>query len=79
MSFEVPFPFENLPALVTLKRLDVTDAVNSRLVQLYFTLCHKLPAADIARVLGVRMLWSWRRRRSSVARSVRRVVMSADR
>ena len=76
MSFKVPFPFENLPALVTLKRLDVTDTVNSRLVQLYFTLCHKLPAADIARVLGVRVFRWWR---SAVILSVRRAVVSADR
>ena len=57
-------------------------AMNSPYMYLVVVLSFKFPAANLALVSGVRMLWSrprrWRRR-SGVALSMRRVVVSADR
>ena len=52
------------------------SAMNSFQMQIQTALLCKLPAANLALVSGVRMLWS---RRSGVALSMRRVVVSADR
>ena len=66
-------------AKATLKRLDVTNTVNCSHVQTHAACLRKLLAANLTRVLGVRMLWSWRPRRFHVTFSVRCVVVSADR
>ena len=76
---KVTFPLKSLRADVTQKSLDVTNTVHSSRVQTHALPLCELPTANVTRVLGVRMLWSWRRRRSGVARKVRRVVVSADR
>ena len=54
------------------------SAMNSCQMSTQITLVTKLLAANLALVSSVRMLWS-RRRRSGVALSMRRVVVSADR
>ena len=79
VSRQIAFLFKSFRADVALKILYVTNTVNSSHVQTHVAGVRELPAANITRVLGVRMLWSWRRRRSAVALSVRRVVVSADR
>ena len=55
------------------------SAMNSSQMFTQVTHLCELPAANLALVSVVRMLWSWRRRRSGVALSMRRVVVSADR
>ena len=79
VSCQRAFTFEHTWADVTPERLDVTNTVHSSHVQTHALPLCELPAAEFTRVLGVRMLWSWRRRRSGVARSMRRLVVSADR
>ena len=76
---KMSFPIKDPRADVADKRLDVTNTVNSSQVQAHAVCLCKLPAANFTRVLGVRMLWSWRRRRSGVPLRMRRVVVSADR
>ena len=79
VRLQVALKCTDLRAKVALKSLDVTDSVYYAHVPTHAVCFCELPAANLTRVLGVRMLWSWRRRRSGVARSVRRVVVSADR
>ena len=68
----MPLVFKNTRADVTLERFDVTIDMNSGQVSLQVVFTHKLPAADLTLVLGVRVLWSFR------GLSVHHVVVSGD-
>ena len=76
MTLKVIIALEGLRANAALKGFDVTNFMNSSHVTMHFVFLHKLPAANLALVPGVRMLGS---RRSAAALSMRRVVVSADR
>ena len=75
MLFEVALIFSLLRADVTLEYLDVTSTMNRRQMSLQNVFLHKLPAANLALVSGVRMLSS----AAASALSMRRVIVSADR
>ena len=74
MSGKIAFLLKHTRANVTLEGLDVTNTMNHRQVSLQTAFLCKLPAANLALVFGVRMLWS-----AAAALSMRRVVVSADR
>ena len=73
---QVAFYIENFRTHVALEGLDVTNAMNGSKVQLQAVFLCELPAANLARVSGARMLWS---AAVAAALSMRRVVVSADR
>ena len=79
MFLQVLFVFKDHEADVTLVCLHVTNAVYSSLMHVHVFLLRKLLAANFARVLGVRMLRSWRTGCSCTTRNVHRAAVSAHR
>ena len=75
VTSELRLLLEHPRANVTLKSLDVTNTMYSGHVLFQIALFCELPAANLALVSGVRMLWS----RWPAALSMRCVVVSADR
>ena len=71
---KIVFALKHPRANATLERLDVTNTMNRRQVPGQIAFIHKLPAANLALVSGVRTL-----RSAADALSMRRVVVSADR
>ena len=74
MSGQAALVHKHLRAHIALKSLDVTKTMNSSHVNTHVTQLCELPAANVTRVLGVRMLWSLRS-----GDPVSHVVVSADR
>ena len=77
VPLQVMLALEHARADVTLEGLDVTNTMYCGQVCGEISFQSKLPAANIALVSGVRMLWS--ASAAAAALSMRRVVVSADR
>ena len=75
--FVVTFLLEYMSAKLTLKTFDVTDTVSVAQVVAQSMLIRELPAANLAFVPGVRVLWSTPTSVPSLG--MRRVVVSVDR
>ena len=73
MSLQVTLVLKHTSANVTLESLNAANTMYSGQVHFQVTFVHKLPAANFARVSGVRMIGS------TAALSMCRVVVSADR
>ena len=75
MSLEISFLCTDLWTELTVKCFDVTNTMNRRQVLFQVASLCKLPAAMLALMLCVSLLWS----AAAAALSMRRVVVSDDR